>query len=78
MASSVSFSGRDETYKNGTRYTGGIDGVASVSYKRDGAKVTLTVKITAGGWGHYSQAHFAISANGSAPANSAYTAVIEK
>lgn len=78
MASSVSFSDTQTSWKDGNKYTAGADIAASVSYKRDGTKVTLTVKITADGWGHYSQAHFATSPNGSAPASSAYTAVIEK
>ena len=78
MSNPVSFSDRQTDYKNGVRYTAGISVDASASYVRDGSKVIITVRATASGWGHYSQVHIAPSPNGSAPASSAYTAVIAK
>lgn len=78
MSNPVSFSDRQTDYKNGVRYTAGISVDASASYVRDGSKVIITVTMSASGWGHYSQAHIAPSPDGSAPAGSAYTAVIAK
>lgn len=36
--------------------TAGIDYTATASYTRSGSKVTITVKCTVTGWGHYYQA----------------------